>query len=155
MKAFEYKLKECWFYEVDYLSYCIACTCNFLVMDIKKGNSKLPQKWFAKDSDPWPEELNIIKSSHAAFYTFTPCISCKFLQNDNNTSFTFSRFSLRGLKVPLSNCFKSDSCNTVTSTLFLTFFATLMPSLFIHNLYQKLQFHFLKNRFQVSCFVCY
>ena len=37
MKAFEYKLKECWFYEVDYLSYCIVCTCNFLVMGIKKG----------------------------------------------------------------------------------------------------------------------
>ena len=37
MKAFEYKLKECLFYEVDYLSYCIVCTCNFLVMGIKKG----------------------------------------------------------------------------------------------------------------------
>ena len=37
MKVFEYKLKECWFYEVDYLSYCIVCTCNFLVMGIKKG----------------------------------------------------------------------------------------------------------------------
>ena len=37
MKAFEYRLKECWFYEVDYLSYCIVCTCNFLVMGIKKG----------------------------------------------------------------------------------------------------------------------
>lgn len=37
MKAFEYKLKECWFYEVDDLSYCIVCTCNFLVMGIKKG----------------------------------------------------------------------------------------------------------------------
>ena len=36
MKAFEYKLKECWLYEVDDLSYCIVCTCNFLVMDIKK-----------------------------------------------------------------------------------------------------------------------
>ena len=43
MKAFEYRLKECWFYEVDYLSYCIFCTCNFLVMDIKKGSSKLPK----------------------------------------------------------------------------------------------------------------
>ena len=43
MKAFEYRLKECWFYEVDYLSYCIACTCNFLVMGIKKGSSKLPK----------------------------------------------------------------------------------------------------------------
>ena len=37
MKAFEYKLKECWFYEVDYLSYCIVCTYNFLAMGIKKG----------------------------------------------------------------------------------------------------------------------
>ena len=37
MKAFEYKLKECLFYEVDYLSYCIVCTYNFLVMGIKKG----------------------------------------------------------------------------------------------------------------------
>lgn len=45
MKVFEYKLKECWFYEVDYLSYYIVCTCNFLVMGIKKrGSSKLPQK---------------------------------------------------------------------------------------------------------------
>ena len=43
MKVFEYKLKECWFYEVDYLSYCIVCTCNFLVMGIKKGSSKLPK----------------------------------------------------------------------------------------------------------------
>ena len=43
MKAFEYRLKECWFYEVDYLSYCIVCTCNFLVMGIKKGSSKLPK----------------------------------------------------------------------------------------------------------------
>ena len=37
MKAFEYKLKECLFYEVDDLSYCIVCTCNFLAMGIKKG----------------------------------------------------------------------------------------------------------------------
>ena len=37
MKAFEYRVNECWFYEVDYLSYCIVCTCNFLVMGIKKG----------------------------------------------------------------------------------------------------------------------
>ena len=37
MKAFEYKLKECWFYEVDDLSYCIVCTCNFLAIGIKKG----------------------------------------------------------------------------------------------------------------------
>ena len=43
MKAFEYKLKECLFYEVDYLSYCIVCTCNFLVMGIKKGSIKLPE----------------------------------------------------------------------------------------------------------------
>ena len=43
MKALEYKLKECWFYEVDYLSYCIVCTCNFLIMDIKKGSIKLPK----------------------------------------------------------------------------------------------------------------
>ena len=43
MKAFEYKLKECLFYEVDDLSYCIVCTCNFLVMGIKKGSSKLPE----------------------------------------------------------------------------------------------------------------
>ena len=43
IKAFEYILKECWFYEVDYLSYCIVCTCNFLVMGIKKGSSKLPK----------------------------------------------------------------------------------------------------------------
>ena len=43
MKAFEYKLKECLFYEVDYLSYCIVCTYNFLVMGIKKGSSKLPE----------------------------------------------------------------------------------------------------------------
>ena len=43
MKAFEYKLKECLFYEVDDLSYCIVCTCNFLAMGIKKGSSKLPK----------------------------------------------------------------------------------------------------------------
>ena len=43
MKAFEYKLKECLFYEVDYLSYCIVCTCNFLAMGIKKGSNKLPE----------------------------------------------------------------------------------------------------------------
>ena len=43
MKAFEYKLKECLFYEVDDLSYCIVCTCNFLVMGIKKGSIKLPE----------------------------------------------------------------------------------------------------------------
>ena len=43
MKAFEYRMNECWFYEVDYLSYCIVCTCNFLVMGIKKGSSKLPE----------------------------------------------------------------------------------------------------------------
>ena len=43
MKAFEYKLKECLFYEVDDLSYCIVCTCNFLAMGIKKGSSKLPE----------------------------------------------------------------------------------------------------------------
>ena len=43
IKAFEYRLKECWFYEVDYLPYCIVCTCNFLVMDIKKGSNKLPK----------------------------------------------------------------------------------------------------------------
>ena len=38
MKAFEYKLKECWFYEVDDLSYCIVCTYDFLAMGIKKGD---------------------------------------------------------------------------------------------------------------------
>ena len=43
MKAFEYKLKECWFYEVDDLSYCIVCTYDFLAMGIKKGSSKLPE----------------------------------------------------------------------------------------------------------------
>ena len=43
MKAFEYRVNECWFYEVDYLSYCIVCTCNFLVMGIKKGSNKLPK----------------------------------------------------------------------------------------------------------------
>ena len=43
MKVFEYKLKECWLYEVDDLSYCIVCTCNFLVMGIKKGSNKLPK----------------------------------------------------------------------------------------------------------------
>ena len=43
MKAFEYKLKECLFYEVDYLSYCIVCTYNFLAMGIKKGSIKLPE----------------------------------------------------------------------------------------------------------------
>ena len=37
MKSFEYKLKECWFYEVDDLLYCIVCTCNFLAIGIKKG----------------------------------------------------------------------------------------------------------------------
>ena len=37
MKAFEYKLKECLFYEVDDLSYCIVCTYNFLAIGIKKG----------------------------------------------------------------------------------------------------------------------
>ena len=44
MKAFEYTLKECWFYEMDYLSYYIVCTCNFLIMDTKKGSNKLPKK---------------------------------------------------------------------------------------------------------------
>ena len=36
MKAFEYRVNECWFYEVDYLSYCIVCTYNFLAIGIKK-----------------------------------------------------------------------------------------------------------------------
>ena len=43
MKAFEYRVNECWFYEVDYLSYCIVCTYNFLAMGIKKGSIKLPE----------------------------------------------------------------------------------------------------------------
>ena len=43
IKTFEYSLKECWFYEVDYLSYCIVCTYNFLAMGIKKGSSKLTE----------------------------------------------------------------------------------------------------------------
>ena len=37
MKAFEYRMNECWFYEVDYLSYCIVCTCNFFDYGHKKG----------------------------------------------------------------------------------------------------------------------
>ena len=36
-KVMKMKALECLFYEVDDLSYCIVCTCNFLVMGIKKG----------------------------------------------------------------------------------------------------------------------
>ena len=61
MKAFEYKLKECWLYEVDYLSYCIVCTCNFLVMGIKKGSSKLP-KVIRKRLKPLASALKVLCS---------------------------------------------------------------------------------------------
>ena len=64
MKAFEYRLKECWFYEVDYLSYCIVCTCNFLVMDIKKGSSKLPPKVIRKGLEPLTPALKVLCSTN-------------------------------------------------------------------------------------------
>ena len=64
MKAFEYKLKECWLYEVDDLSYCIVCTCNFLVMGIKKGSIKLPQKVIRKGLEPLTPALKVLCSTN-------------------------------------------------------------------------------------------
>ena len=64
MKAFEDKLKECWFYEVDDLSYCIVCTCNFLVMGIKKGSIKLPQKVIRKGLEPLTPALKVLCSTN-------------------------------------------------------------------------------------------
>ena len=64
MKAFEYKLKECLFYEVDDLSYCIVCTYNFLVMGIKKGSSKLPPKVIRKGLGPLTPALKVLCSTN-------------------------------------------------------------------------------------------
>ena len=43
IKAFEYSLKECWFYEVDIYHIVYFVLVTFLIMDIKKGSSKLPK----------------------------------------------------------------------------------------------------------------
>ena len=69
---------------------------------------------------------------------------CRLLRNDNNASFTFSRLSFLGSKAPLSICFKSISRNTVTSTLFLIFFAALK---FEYFSFSKCQSHRWANGF--------
>ena len=64
MKAFEYKLKECLFYEVDDLLYCIVCTCNFLVMGIKKRGVLNSPKVIRKGLGPLTPALKVLCSTN-------------------------------------------------------------------------------------------
>ena len=64
MKAFEYRMNECWFYEVDYLSYCIVCTYNFLAMGIKKGEYYTPPKVIRKGLEPLTPALKVLCSTN-------------------------------------------------------------------------------------------
>ena len=64
MKAFESKLKECLFYEVDDFSYCIVCTCNFLAIGIKKRGVLNSPKVIRKGLEPLTPALKVLCSTN-------------------------------------------------------------------------------------------
>ena len=64
MKSFEYKLKECWFYEVDYLSYCIVCTCKFFGYGHKKRGVVNSPKVIRKGLEPLTPALKVLCSTN-------------------------------------------------------------------------------------------